>query len=206
MKTVQSMFIRKFVAIPGLFLASSLVSFGVNANDYNWIIRTTITNINPDADSNALDLDIEDDTSVGVDITRFFTPNIAANLVAIFTTHEAKSSACGGSCGSFDLLPPILTAQWHFIPDGKIRPYASAGLNFNFISDETGTLDAIDTDIDNEVGYVLGAGVDYALTDTLALNFDVKYIFLEVNVDTDLGNDSFDIDPWVIGGGIAYRF
>lgn len=185
-----------------------LFAQGAIANDYNWIIRTNITNINPDADTNSLGLSIDDDTAVSVDITRFFTPHIAANLVAVFTSHEASSAACGGtgSCGNFDLLPPIITAQYHFQPDADIRPYVGAGINFNRFSDETGTLAAIATDIDNEIGYVLGAGVDFGLTDSLAINVDIKKIFLDVSVSTTLGSASFDVDPWVIGAGIAYRF
>jgi len=188
------------------FMAGYLSVAPVYAQDFNWIVRTGVTHISPDAESNALGIDIEDDTSVSLDITRFLTPNLALNLVAVFTSHEVKSPACGGSCGNFDLLPPILTAQWHFLPDSRIRPYASAGINYNIFSNETGTLDAINADIDNTFGYVLGAGVDIGLTDALAVNLDVKKIFLEADVSTDIGNDKFDVDPWVIGANIAFRF
>jgi outer membrane protein len=188
------------------FTAGYLSVAPVYAQDYNWIVRTGVTHVNPDAESNALGIDIEDDTSVSLDITRFLTPNLALNLVAVFTSHEVTSPACGGSCGNFDLLPPILTAQWHFLPEGRIRPYASAGINYNIFSNETGTLDAINTDIDNTFGYVLGAGVDVGLTETLAVNLDVKKIFLEADVSTDIGNDKFDVDPWVVGANLAFRF
>lgn len=178
------------------------------AND--WIIRTNISNINPDVATNALGLDIEADTAVSTDITYFFTPNIALNVVAVFTSHEATSTACNvagsNSCGNFDLLPPIITGQWHFSPGANVRPYVSLGINYNIIGDETGTLDAINTDIDDTIGIAFGAGADFAINNSLAFNVDIKQLLIEADVTTALGNDKFDIDPIVISAGIAYSF
>ena len=176
----------------------------------DWILRTNITNVSPDVGTNALGLDLESDAAVSVDITRFFTPNLAINVVAVFNSFEAVSAACNvagsNSCGNIDLIPPIITGQWHFSPNANIRPYVSAGINYNIFGDTTGTLDAINTDVDDTVGYALGAGVDFGITNSLAINVDIKQLFIEIDVTTDLGNDSFDIDPLVIGAGIAYSF
>lgn len=176
----------------------------------DWIIRTNISNINPDVASNALGLDIKSDTAVSTDVTYFFTPNIAVNVVAIFTSHEAESAACNvagsNSCGNIDLLPPIITGQWHFIPNGNIRPYVSAGINYNIFGDTTGTLDAINANVDDTVGIAFGGGVDFGITNALAINVDIKQLLIEADVTTDLGNDKFDIDPLVISAGIAYSF
>lgn len=186
------------------------ISSTASSAEGDWIIRTNISNINPDVSSNALGLDIKSDTAVSTDITYFFTPNIAINVVAVFTSHEAESAACNvagsNSCGNIDLLPPIITGQWHFSPGENIRPYVSAGINYNIFGDSTGTLDAINAKVDDTLGYAIGAGVDFGITNALAINLDVKQLFIEADVTTDLGNDKFDIDPMVVSVGVAYSF
>lgn len=198
------LFCSTIVVLLGLSFSTASLAQG------DWIIRTNISNVSPDVETNALGLDINSDTAISTDITYFFTPNIAINVVAIFTSHEAESTACNvagsNSCGNIDLLPPIITGQWHFIPNGNIRPYVSAGINYNIFGDTTGTLDAINTKIDDTIGYAIGAGVDFGITNALAINLDIKQLYIEADVTTDLGNDKFDIDPLVIGAGIAYSF
>jgi len=198
------LFCSAMVVLLGLSFSTASLAQG------DWIIRTSISNVGPDVASNALGLDIEGDTSVSTDITYFFTPNIAINVFAIFSSLEAESTACNvagsNSCGNINVVPPIITAQWHFMPNGKIRPYVSAGINYNIFGDTTGTLDAINTDIDDTLGYAVGAGVDFGITKSLAINLDIKQLYVEADVKTDLGNDKFDIDPLVIGVGIAYSF
>src|SRR5579871_3898102 len=52
-----------------------------------------------------------------IDGTYFFTPNLSAELIAAVTYHTVKDvdSAAGTlPLGSVRLLPPTLTAQWHF--------------------------------------------------------------------------------------------
>ncbi len=57
---------------------------------------------------------------------------------------------------------------------------------------------------------MLQAGVDIAIDDHWAINLDVKRLWLDtdVTVNTPLGNltGNVDIDPWIFGIGIAYRF
>jgi len=194
----------------GLAVLSAVTFSTTSFAQSDWIIRTNISNISPDVESNALGLDINSDTAVSTDITYFFTPNIAINVVAVFSSHETESVACdlagSNSCGNIDLLPPIITGQWHFSPNANVRPYITAGINYNIFGDTTGTLDAINTEIDDTVGIAVGAGVDFEITNALAINVDIKQLFIEVDVTTDLGSDKFDIDPLVIGAGIAYSF
>ena len=66
-------------------------------------------------------------------------------------------------------------------------------------------------DVKNDFGWALQAGFDYMLDEHWGLNFDVKKIFLETEWSADhdtLGplSGKAEIDPWLIGAGVTYRF
>lgn len=68
-----------------------------------------------------------------------------------------------------------------------------------------------DLDVDGGIGYALQAGFDYWIDDNWGVNFDAKYINLDIDVDvnsgaTHLDADNVDLDPVIIGAGISYRF
>jgi outer membrane protein len=62
--------------------------------------------------------------------------------------------------------------------------------------------------VDGGFGVAAQAGFDYWINDNWGLNLDVKKIWLDV--DASLNNNTIkadvDLDPWLIGAGISYRF
>ena len=56
-----------------------------------------------------------DKTIPELDISYFFTPNIAAELV-LTVPQEHRVYLNGTDIGSFKHLPPTLTLQYHFMP------------------------------------------------------------------------------------------
>ena len=112
--------------------------------------------------------------------------------------------------GSFDLVPPTLTAQYHFAPKKTFSPYVGAGLSYVLIPNEDpGAATAIRYD-DGVIGYTLQAGFDYFLNEHWCLSFDVKKVWVGGDVEVDaLGTTvktSVDVDPLLIGLGVGYRF
>jgi outer membrane protein len=102
-----------------------------------------------------------------------------------------------------------LTLQYHFLPQERFSPYLGAGINYTvFFDEEEGAASSID--YEDSFGFALQAGIDYALSGNWSLNFDVKKVFLDTDVDTTVeGTDieaDVDIDPWIIGIGVGYRF
>jgi outer membrane protein len=63
-------------------------------------------------------------------------------------------------------------------------------------------------DVENSWGWALNAGVDYELSPHWAANFDVKKLFLRPDVSVNGGaiGARADLDPWIIGPGVRYRF
>lgn len=150
-----------------------------------------------------------------VDGSYFFTPNLSAELIAAVTYHTVKDvgSAAGTvPLGSVRLLPPTLTAQWHFLPQQTINPYVGAGINYTFFYGVKGsTLPIINsTHYSDGVGAALQAGADVRLTGNWYFNLDVKKLFLETDVTlgTAIGQvkAKVNLDPWLAGAGFGYRF
>lgn len=164
------------------------------------------------APQESADVSIGGDVNVGndfvpeVDFSYFVTDNIAFELIAGTTKHDVSHTS-GANLGSVRLLPPTLTVQYHPLPKAQFSPYVGAGLNYTFFYDEdAGQFSTIK--YDNHIGYALQAGVDYQLGGNWSLNLDVKKIFLSTNVSINNGavRADVDLDPWLVGFGVGYRF
>lgn len=162
-----------------------------------------------------------------LDFSYFITDNIALELIAGTSRHTVKTSlpsALGGSLdvGKVSLLPPTLSAQYHFLPKSQVSPYVGAGLNYTLFYREDAARSAngaglavTQTDYKNRFGFALQAGVDVFVTDNIALNFDVKKLFLrtKLNATVNAGpgvdlpvTSSVRLDPWIVGVGVGYKF
>ena len=80
------------------------------------------------------------------------------------------------------------------------------GINYNHFYHYSGTLKAVNAEIDDTVGFVAQAGLDYMLTKTLSLNVDLKYLAVRPDVKTTLGNDKLNLKATIFGVGLGYRF
>ena len=194
------------------FIASvAAISLSAEVLAADWIVRGRGIVVSPDADSSALGLDAESNVTAEIDITRFLSPNLALELILATSTHEVttKTPSLPKSLGSATLLPPTLTLQYHFSPNANVRPYAGVGINYSVIYDETGTLDTADIDLDNSFGLAAQFGIDWMLSKTASINFDIKYVNIETEIDSSdptLDGSDIDINPWIIGVGVGYHF
>lgn len=157
---------------------------------------------------------VDDQFVPELDFSYFFTDSIAAELILATTPHpvDAVGSPLAPTVdlGDVWLLPPTLTLQYHFNPKGQFSPYVGAGINYTiFYSEDPGA--AQDIEYEDSFGYALQAGVDVALQGNWFLNLDVKKLWLDTDVTVRVSptvtvNADVDIDPWIIGAGIGYRF
>jgi len=204
-------------AVAGLAVASIVtpaIAAGKNAGD--WLIRGRVIAIAPGESStiSAIGGEAKVDTAYvpELDISYFFTDNIAAELVLATTEHDAE--AVGTTLGTVDLgdvwlLPPTLSLQYHFAPDATVSPYVGGGINWTLFynADAPGTT-VTDTSFSNSFGPALQAGVDIQMSDTWMLNLDIKKVWLDTDVSINGGAISadLDIDPWIFGVGIGRTF
>jgi len=155
-----------------------------------------------------------------VDGTYFFTQNIAVEAIAAVTYHDVrvKNNNLGSlglnplSLGSTRLLPPTVTAQWHFLTSGAFKPYVGAGVNYTFFYDQHGGPSNViqSTHYNDALGAALQIGTDYQIANRWYLNVDAKKLFVgtDVHLGTVVGpiKARVDIDPWLLGFGVGYRF
>jgi outer membrane protein len=111
----------------------------------------------------------------------------------------------GTKIGSLKHLPPTLTLQYHFIPEGTVRPYVGAGINYTHFS-SVELPPGLDID-NNSWGFAVQAGLDVPLGKNMVLNFDVKKVRIRTDVSSggaQLGE--FRVDPLLVGVGLGWRF
>lgn len=213
--------------LKGLLGAAMLVSIvqpamaGEGAvNGSNWLakerfqVRVRALGVVPDEQSSvsaggtplAGDIKVSNALVPEVDLTYFFTDHIGAELIAGTARHEMDFN--GANLGEAWILPPTLTVQYHFARDQAFSPYVGAGINYSLFYGESAGTGFNDLDVDNGAGPAVQAGFDYWLNDHWGLNLDVKKIWM--NVDASLNNGAIqadvDLDPWLIGAGVSYRF
>lgn len=164
------------------------------------------------------DADASNDYVPELDFTYFFTDHIAAELILATTHHDMdldNTTAGNVDLGDVWVLPPILTLQYHFNPIGGLNfsPYLGAGINYTIFYGEDAAAGsaAIDIDYEDSFGYALQAGVDIPVSDRLFINFDVKKVWVDTDLDVTLAGGAIiegnvDLDPWVFGIGIGYKF
>jgi outer membrane protein len=180
--------------------------------DSPWLVRGRIINVAPSNDGGDASIGGKPhagtDTVPEVDVTYFATPNIGFELIAATTKHNMKldTRPSNVDLGSVKLLPPTLTAQYHFTCDKNWKPYVGAGVTYaHFYDAEHPGFGSVK--YDDTWGTALQAGVDYKLTDKVYLNADVKKIFL--STDATVNNTitaKANLNPTIAGIGIGYRF
>jgi outer membrane protein len=211
--------VRAAVFAAVIFVAGQAAAADVTARSPDlspWQVRVralgVITNDSGSVDGvPGSDLSYSDIVVPELDITYYFTDNIAAEM--IFGT--AKASIYGeGTLSGLDeigdtwVLPPTVTLQYHFTNLGPFKPYIGAGLNYTIFLNE-GDGSGTDLKIDDAFGVALQIGFDYMLDEHWGVNFDVKKLFLETDFEVDAGGPASgeaELDPWLIGGGVTYRF
>ncbi len=151
-------------------------------------------------------LKISDEVQPEVDVSYFFTPHIAAELVATYpVSHSIQLN--GSDIGGLKELPPTLNLQYHFDPLGKVTPYLGAGFTYLRTWDSRAAGGSLTTSQSNW-GPDVQVGMDYALNAHVSLNLDVKKLFISADVQAVGGASvlTANLNPWIVGVGAGYRF
>ncbi len=202
----------KKTAIVLALSAMGMLAGQAMAEQSPWQIRARAVHIAPADKSNAIPglagedaISVSNKTIPEIDISYFFTPNWAAELILTYPQkHDVYLN--GGHIGTFKHLPPTLTLQYHFTPHAKISPYVGAGINYTRISSVKLLGGAADLDNDS-FGFALQAGVDYKIDKHWSINFDIKKV--QIRADATLNGAHLTrvkVDPLLVGVGVGYRF
>jgi outer membrane protein len=195
-----------------LALALAVLTFcgAAQAKEGDLIVRMRAISVTPDVSStstlNAINADVNTKVVPELDFTYMWTNNIGTELILGTARHSVNTSL--GNLGKVSVLPPTLTVQYHFIPDGKIRPYAGIGVNYTHFYNNDLHVGSTPVDIkSNSFGLAAQVGADFQVSQDWAINADIKKFGLRTKASiggASLG--TLKIDPWVFGIGVTRTF
>lgn len=156
-----------------------------------------------------------------VAVEYFVTPNISIETICCTTAHHVtvSSGTLKGTVAvdNIVVIPATVTLKAH-MPLGPIKPYVGAGPTW-FIMAGNGdpsaplkTLGVTNVSLSSQVGVAVQAGVDVALgTSGFSLSLDAKKYWVSTDAKFYAGaaevlGTHHKLDPWVLSGGVAYRF
>jgi outer membrane protein len=202
----------KFVAL-GIALSTTLPALAQQTSEGNWLVRGRAVQLDfHNGQSSGLPLsgttkvEAVDRWIPEVDVSYFFTKNIAAELVLTYP-QNIDINVGGTKSGTIKALPPSLLLQYHFTDLGAFKPYVGAGLNYTIFSKRNNILNGTASVDSNSFGLAAQIGADYALSKNWSLNVDVKYV--QMNTDVTLNGSKIgkvNLDPMLYGIGVGYRF
>jgi outer membrane protein len=201
------------LAVLGIALSATLPALAQQPGEGSWLVRGRAVQLNFD-NGQSSGLPLNGTTKVEavdrwipeVDVSYFFTKNIAAELVLTYP-QNIDINVGGSKSGTIKALPPSLLLQYHFTDLGAFKPYVGAGLNYTIFSKRNNILNGAASVDSNSFGLAAQIGADYALSKNWSLNLDVKYV--QMNTDVTLNGSKIgkvNLDPMLYGIGVGYRF
>lgn len=195
------------------------------AQDQGWEIRLRGISINPNDSSDTIaglgsKASVDSAFVPEVDFVYRFQEHFGFELVLATARHDLKATGGilpGYNLGSVRILPPTLTFQYYFMPSEKFEPYVGAGVNWTRFSSYDlpaglASLGVKSLDFSNSFGAAAQVGMDVKFNKHWLFNVDVKYIWINTDVDIHLitggklDTINVKVDPWVFGVGVGYRF
>ena len=195
---------KKQVLMTGSLVAATLCAGVAQAAAGDWLTRARVISVQPSSSSAPVaGVSAANKATLEVDFTNFLANNIAVELILATTKHDISLN--GAALGSVRVLPPTLTAQYHFSPEATFKPYLGAGVNYTrFYS--VNLSPGLDVE-SSSFGPALQAGADFQIDKNLFVNVDVKKIYIK----TDVTNNgayvtTLTLNPLVFGVGVGMKF
>ena len=202
------------LAALGIALTVTFPVMAQQASESGWMLRGRAVQLNfsngqaDNIQTNVGKVEASDRWIPELDISYFFTRNIAAELVLTYP-QDIDIKINGTKQGTIAALPPSLMVQYHFTDLGAFKPYVGAGVNYTNFSKRSNILNGAARVDKGSFGLAAQVGLDYALTRNWSLNVDVKYV--QMNTDVTLTGTGakvgkVNLDPMLYGIGVGYRF
>jgi outer membrane protein W len=202
--------IRRFnIIVLSLVVLVSLSASAQN-NELGVFISTSQFEDNEvDEAGDIFDAEFDEDMGVGVMYNRFWFGGFSTELAYQRLGADLTLSLddVSGDVAELDLDVLSATAQLHFARGGMISPYIGGGLAY--VSGEAGAIDEDELEsenLENEVEFLVNAGLNVGLGRSFGVFLDGKYIMYEARGEGDSDGEALDINPLIISGGIKFKF
>jgi outer membrane protein len=178
------------LAIAAVSSLTPIASQAQSSSENPWMVRVRAVDLlwqNGQSGSVVQGADVKAANKVipELDVSYFFTKNIAAELVLTYPqTIDINYTSSQTKLGSIKALPPSLLLQYHFTNFGAFKPYVGAGVNYTIFTSRN-NLGNGGYSVDNSsFGAVGQVGMDYMFDKNWGLNLDLKYATMSTNVTT----------------------
>lgn len=124
--------------------------------------------------------------------------------IGYFETDAGVTNTLVSFDEQFRVVPVTLSLRGQ-VPYGRYEPYGFVGIGVYFVEDKISAslpVPVSDSDDDASLGFHVGLGGNYTLSNNLFLGVEVRYIFLKTGT---FGVD-FRLDGITLSGNVGYRF
>lgn len=217
---------KKILLLAFVIAAMTVPVFGQSLEligRYAWMTTEADENIEGTSDVNPVRFEVDDETGYGAAINFYLSSHFSTELgVSLFepdtlTTESGDISAVLQNA-DITIVPITAVLQYHFSPDGAWDFYLGAGGAWVLFDDVEGNVDEVDEDsvsrisFEDDAGLVANVGVNLAVTDTILVNIDAKYVPLESASTVVFGSGEsqpgreISFNPLVVSVGAILRF
>jgi outer membrane protein len=202
------------VAMTALASLAPIAAHAQSAEENPWMVRVRAVDLlwqNGQSGAVVQGADVKAANKVipELDVSYFFTKNIAAELVLTYPqTIDINYTSSQTKLGSIKALPPSLLLQYHFTNFGAFKPYIGAGVNYTIFTSRNNLSNGAYSVDNSSFGAVGQIGMDYMFDKNWGLNLDLKYATMSTNVTTAAGADGgkLTLNPWMPAVGVTYKF
>lgn len=226
--------LMKKLTIAAALAAATMLATPAQAGDNEGKIQVKLlaTGVLPEGNVTAVNNDPLDLT-VGADtvasdnvvptlaIEYFVSPNVSVETICCTTKHHVNGTGTLAGANLVNdvlIIPATFTLKYH-LPLGAIKPYVGAGPTLFIMTDAKpgatvagAPFNVDDVDLSSNLGVAVQAGVDIPLGDSgFGLSLDAKKYWVSTTAKfyvngTNVLETKHKLDPWVLSGGVAYRF
>lgn len=151
--------------------------------------------------------------TASAEVGYFFNPNWAVSaafgIPPTATIDGAGTVSALGRLGSATYGPTTVTAHYHLTSFGRFQPYIGGGPAY-LIAFDSRDGSVTNLQVRSAWGAVGQIGFDYLLTEHLGAFVDAKKAYLRTTAVGLLGavpiRADIKLDPYVVSGGVTYRF
>ena len=204
--------IAPFFVVAALMLVVSQVSFAQDMEG-KFGIGARVAYINY---SNDGDFEFDETAMYGGNLTYFVQRYLSLELSVDYVETDLDLEALGVSVdiGELEQIPILLSLRAHLSTNPKVSPYLTIGVGYylNDFDMKDSIPAGYDIDPDDSFGYHLGGGIEYFFNEHFAFNFDLKYIWSNVDFDIktpggySVSDKKVDVDAFTSGVGFKYYF
>ncbi|MDJ0918124.1 MAG: OmpW family outer membrane protein [Woeseiaceae bacterium] len=190
---------------------AGLMAFAATAtaDQGDWKVRAGIGTVDPKSDNGDV-VSVDSGTTAVFNGTYMISDTLGFEILASLPfSHDINLEADGSKVGETKHLPPTFSLQYYFPTSNKFSPYAGLGLNYTLFFDEetTGALAGTDLSLDDSFGLAAQLGFDYDISDTMFVNFDLRWIDIETDAEVDgAAVETVEITPLVYSITLGWRF